>query len=547
VVLTEEQRTDQYPSATLETSTLATEKQFYNISDSRIVNTSDVSGATNHSSLQQKFYETHGNVSGKKTGLAMILKVMAGDVVRIKAESYYNMPGGGPGSYTPMALTDLLDAFAGSNLISASKGAVTSTDINNIGFNATNISNILNRGPDNSNTANAYLNYILFDDQLHYVSCGVDPVATNGGYRLHDIFINYPATAAKNGYLYIYVSNESNFQVFFDNLQVSHVRSPLISEDHYYPYGERMFNLCSEALNFGNPGSQKKKYNGIDWQNDLGLNEYDAQLRDLDGQTGRWWQIDPKIENMEMWSPYASNYDNPILNSDPLGDEPECCGDFLNAAWDQIVDRAKGIGNAVIHPVETVKNMVSLDNLKDIALNTMTSGIYGMVKQDVEVVKGIKNDGVGKTLGKVTGDFIFDVGTMVVTDGVVKGVPKIKAVFKGNIETKVPEVKAPETKPLKGAANPKVAAAIQDGKNAHSQFSKKAAAKGWEVNKPMIDPRTGKTVIADAVTPSGHPVELKPNTPSGKAKGVKQLPKYERATGNNGRVIYYDPEKLKRI
>jgi hypothetical protein len=27
-------------------------------------------------------------------------------------------------------------------------------------------------------------------------------------------------------------------------------------------------------------------------------------------------------------------------------------------------------------------------------------------------------------------------------------------------------------------------------------------------------------------------------------KGEKQLPKYERATGNNGRVIYYDPDAL---
>jgi len=36
---------------------------------------------------------------------------------------------------------------------------------------------------------------------------------------------------------------------------------------------------------------------------------------------------------MEMWSPYASNYDNPITYSDPLGDEgDECCG-LLKRAW----------------------------------------------------------------------------------------------------------------------------------------------------------------------------------------------------------------------
>jgi RHS repeat-associated protein len=69
----------------------------------------------------------------------------------------------------------------------------------------------------------------------------------------------------------------------------------------------------------------KKKYNGIELDTDLELNVSEADFRDLDQQTGRWWQIDPKIEDMEMWSPYASNFDNPIKFKDPKGDEPVCC------------------------------------------------------------------------------------------------------------------------------------------------------------------------------------------------------------------------------
>ena len=53
-----------------------------------------------------------------------------------------------------------------------------------------------------------------------------------------------------------------------------------------------------------------------------------------------------------------------------------------------------------------------------------------------------------------------------------------------------------------------------------------------------------KKVIPDALTKDGSPVELKPNTPSGKAKGAAQLPKYERATGKKGRVVTYDPSKV---
>lgn len=70
-----------------------------------------------------------------------------------------------------------------------------------------------------------------------------------------------------------------------------------------------------------------------------------------------------------------------------------------------------------------------------------------------------------------------------------------------------------------------------------------ACARMGATNVRMIDPKTGKTVIADAVSSSGHPVELKPNTPSGRAQGARQLPQYERATGTNGRVIYYNPFK----
>ena len=94
---------------------------------------------------------------------------------------------------------------------------------------------------------------------------------------------------------------------------------------------------------------------------------------------------------------------------------------------------------------------------------------------------------------------------------------------------------------LKGAANPKVARAIKEGKAAHKAFANKVKAKpGW-TSEPqnLIDPKTGKQVIPDALTPSGAPVELKPFTPSGIKQGARQLPKYERATGQKGRVIYY--------
>ncbi|MFY0255431.1 putative toxin [Chitinophaga sp. 30R24] len=97
---------------------------------------------------------------------------------------------------------------------------------------------------------------------------------------------------------------------------------PLLEETHYYPFGLTMSGISSNVLKGANYPENRKKYNGIEYTNELDLDIYDAQLRNLDPQIGRWNQIDPKIENMEAWSPYVSNYDNPIRYQDFLGDEP---------------------------------------------------------------------------------------------------------------------------------------------------------------------------------------------------------------------------------
>ncbi len=84
----------------------------------------------------------------------------------------------------------------------------------------------------------------------------------------------------------------------------------------------------------------------------------------------------------------------------------------------------------------------------------------------------------------------------------------------------------------------------QRGREAHKQFKQKVEQKkdkGWQAEPTIEDPETGKKMRPDALTPKGHPIELKPNTPCGKRKGRQQIKKYEKATGKKGRVIYYEP------
>jgi hypothetical protein len=93
---------------------------------------------------------------------------------------------------------------------------------------------------------------------------------------------------------------------------------------------------------------------------------------------------------------------------------------------------------------------------------------------------------------------------------------------------------------LKGAANPKVRAAIERGKQAHKELEDKLAAKGWDP-KPALRGADGKLHKPDVVTPNGRFMELKPNTPSGRRAGARQAKRYREQLGMKGRVIYYEP------
>jgi RHS repeat-associated protein len=161
--------------------------------------------------------------------------------------------------------------------------------------------------------------------------------------------------------LYIWVSNETQgWDVFFDNLSVQHRQGPLLEENHYYPFGLTMQGISDKAIKT-NYTENRYRYNGIEYDSTFGLDEYEARYRDLDPQTGRWWQIDPEADKeRESFSPYASMSDDPVFKTDPLGDADVACCEFLKQIWDNEVRGIERFGTMIKEAVNT-----ALDNQKN--------------------------------------------------------------------------------------------------------------------------------------------------------------------------------------
>ena len=133
-----------------------------------------------------------------------------------------------------------------------------------------------------------------------------------------------PVVMARNGYLYVWVSNETQgWDVFFDNFSVYYKQGPVLEENHYYPFGLSMSGISDKALKT-NYAENKYRYNGKELQHQefsdgTGLEEYDYGARLQDPQLGVWHNIDPKAEKHISGSPYIYASDNPVVMIDPNG------------------------------------------------------------------------------------------------------------------------------------------------------------------------------------------------------------------------------------
>lgn len=275
------------------------------------------------SNTTQKVSRVSSIGTDNKVGPNVLMRVMAGDMLSAQTNYYYATDGTNPpGS---VILNDVVSSIIGginsnraTSLIKSNAGGIQS----GLGLTGGDLDNFIQTQGRGRGTQppKAYMTVLFFDEQFNFVNESSTfvrvQVPGNGAPA-----ISLAAEALKNGYAIIYLSNESDQYVYFDDFQVTHNRGRIIEENHYYAYGLKIAGISSKAMPSNLGGAQANSRVTYGYQGSYSEEDIDAQwnefdLRTYDPQTGRWLGIDPYDE---FASGYVGMGNNPVNLVDPTG------------------------------------------------------------------------------------------------------------------------------------------------------------------------------------------------------------------------------------
>ena len=194
---------------------------------------------------------------------------MAGDFVSATTQYYYQNPVSNTSGNSTLP-EDVISALLQEILLSTAtnlllKGATANINSQLNGNNSFKNFVAPDANNPNGNNPKAYLTVIFFDEQFNFVDpsevgqTSIQRVPQNTAKGNNNSLNLLNIKAPKNGYAYIYISNESIEPVYFDNFKVTHTRGRIIEENHYYAFGLKIAGISAKKLGDGKEGYLSNK------------------------------------------------------------------------------------------------------------------------------------------------------------------------------------------------------------------------------------------------------------------------------------------------
>ena len=207
------------------------------------------------------------------------------------------------------------------------------------------------------------INFVLYSSE------NLDIVEANTGVMLVDDKINTIQHLSSDrmviteaGFLEIFVNNDAQTPVYFDNLRVVQTSGVVSEVNAYYPFGMLIGALSFQAAG---DGYNAYKFSAKELQTEINLNWGDHGARMADYTIGRWWVPDPMMEWRYRLSPYNYASNNPINRIDPTG---MIDFDWLKGLLKRVGDFFNGSSVIPLSELDwsnfdTVKDLIGLDEI----------------------------------------------------------------------------------------------------------------------------------------------------------------------------------------
>jgi len=243
-----------------------------------------------------------GNYSAKLTptnpiGAWKTIKVKKGDIVTLDAYGSYSQI---PTNNTAVNLISFVGSLPLQGTETGNKGTLLTVGlaINPIFF-----------GTISNTVPKAYLEFMLTGTDNRLVRNDKYYISSSANNFWEHLQAKYEAEA--DGYLQVFVANESDSPVWFDDVSIGVQPTLVAQETHYDIWGVELAGLEKRDT-----PEDEYKFQGKELIEDLGLYEYDFGARYYDPQLGRWGVTDPANQ---FASGYMGMGNDPVNGTDPDG------------------------------------------------------------------------------------------------------------------------------------------------------------------------------------------------------------------------------------